>query len=161
MFYYFKPLGSASVTSRSKYVLDPSVQSNSSYGQAPNMYTAPCQTFGQQQPTYGTSSFSQPFNPSFNQPVSNQMPIASMGQSSIMNPQPINSFAPGLPPIEVAQPAMQQNIQRNPTPPPGWNDPPALKSHRAVRRIHFILIQCKRNRNVDSIIFHLYKQYGK
>ncbi|XP_055317143.1 protein transport protein Sec31A isoform X2 [Sitodiplosis mosellana] len=110
---------------RSKYVLDPSVQSSSSYGQAPGLYASQNQTFGSQQPSYG-SQFNQPFN----QPVSNPVPIASIGQSSILNPQPINTFAPGLPPIEVAQPAIQQNIQRNPTPPPGWNDPPALKSTR-------------------------------
>lgn len=98
---------------------------------------APSQIFGSQQPSYG-SQFNQPFSQPFNQPVSNQpMPTASVGQSSIMNPQPMNTqFAPpGLPPIEVAQAAIPQNIQRNPTPPPGWNDPPALKSTRLVSRI--------------------------
>lgn len=96
------------------------------------MYAPPSQTFGSQQPSYG-AQYSQPFSQPFNQPLSNPVPIASVGQSSILNPQPINTFAPGLPPIEVAQPALQQNIQRNPTPPPGWNDPPALtKSNRPV-----------------------------
>lgn len=93
------------------------------------MYAPPNQTFGNQQPSYG-SQFNQPFSQPFNQPVSN--PVPNVGQSSILNPQPINTFAPGLPPIEVAQPAIQHNIQRNPTPPPGWNDPPALKSNRQV-----------------------------
>lgn len=132
-FHFFLKLGSAPV-SRSKYILDPSVQSSSSYGQAPGIYAPPNQTFGTQ-PSYGTQ-FNQPFSQPFNQPVSNAVPpIASVGQSSILNPQPINTFAPGLPPIEVAQSAIQQNIQRNPTPPPGWNDPPALKSTRPVSEI--------------------------
>lgn len=133
-------LGSAApVTSRSKYVLDPSVQSSSSYGQSSNMYAPPSQTFGiqpnqtfgaqsnqtfgvQQQPTYGAP---------FNQPLSNQ-PIGNMNQSSILNPPSVSTFAPGLPPIELAQQAIQQPIQKNPTPPPGWNDPPVLKSTRPV-----------------------------
>lgn len=113
--------------------MDPSVQSSASYGQSAGLYAPQPQTFNTQpqsfttqQPTYG-SSFNQPFN----QPVSNSIPLAS-GQSSILSPQPINTFAPGLPPIEVAQQAIPQNIQRNPTPPPGWNDPPALKSSRPV-----------------------------
>lgn len=59
------------------------------------------------------------------------------GQSSILNPQQASTFAPGLPPIEVAQPAIQQNMQRNPTPPPGWNDPPVLKSARPVSKNGF------------------------
>lgn len=103
------------------------------------MYAQPNQTFGSQQPTYGaqqsTYGAQQPtygaqYNQPFNQSVSNSMP--SMNQSSFMNAQPISTLAPGLPPIEMAQPAIQQTIQRNPTPPPGWNDPPALKSNRAV-----------------------------
>lgn len=88
----------------------------------------PHQTFGSQQPAYGA-----PYNQQFNQPVSNPMPIQNVGQSSILNPQPMTAFAPpGLPPIEVAQQAIPQNVQRNPTPPPGWNDPPVLKSSRPV-----------------------------
>lgn len=141
------PIGSAPI-SRSKYVLDPSVQSSSSYGQSASMYAPATQTFGTQphsygsQPqTYGTQPQtygSQPstYGTSYSQPQYNQLVSNSVsgGQPSILNPQPASSFAPGLPPIEVAQPAIQQNIQRNPTPPPGWNDPPALrKSSRPVR----------------------------
>lgn len=116
---------------RSKYVLDPSVQSSSSYGQSANMYAPAPQTFGTQPQSYGTQpqSYGAPYSqPSYNQFVSNPVSTMAGGQPSILNPQPV----PGLPPIEVAQPAIQQNIQRNPTPPPGWNDPPALKSSRPV-----------------------------
>lgn len=95
------------------------------------MYAPLPQTFGSQQPTYGA-----PYNQPFSQPMSNSVPTHT-GQSSILNPQPVNTFAPGIPPIEVAQSALQQQIQRNPTPPPGWNDPPAIKSARAVSKIGF------------------------
>lgn len=97
----------------------------------------------QQQPfTSQPSSYGAPYNQPFNQPVSNAMPMpmSNMGQSSILNPQSTanTQYAPpGLPPIEVAQQAMPQNIQRNPTPPPGWNDPPALKSSRPVSTAKF------------------------
>lgn len=102
------------------------------FGSQPQTFGGQPQTFASQQPTYG-APFSQPFS----QPLSNSAVPTHAGQSSILNPQPINTFAPGLPPIEVAQPAIQQTIQRNPTPPPGWNDPPALKSSRAVSKIGF------------------------
>lgn len=126
--------------SRSKYVLDPSVQSSSSYGQSTSMYAPAPQTFGTQPPqTYGAqpSTYGTPYSqPAYNQLVSNPVSTQAGGQPSILNPQPASAFAPGLPPIEVAQPAIQQNIQRNPTPPPGWNDPPTLrKSSRPVSNI--------------------------
>lgn len=130
LFLFPSMLGSAPV-SRNKYILDPSVQSSSSYGQSAGLYAPQSQSFGSQQPAYG-AQFSQTFNQSFSQPVSNPVPIQSGGQSAILNSQQVNAFNPGLPPIEVAQQAMSQNIQRNPTPPPGWNDPPVLKSARAV-----------------------------
>lgn len=80
---------------------------------------------GIQQPTYGNVP-----TQSFNNNHFNTQAYAN--QPSIMNPPPMQTFAPGIPGIEVAQQALQQNIQRNPTPPPGWNDPPALKSSRTV-----------------------------
>lgn len=112
------------------------------------MYAPPSQTFGTQPQTFGTQP--QPYGaqpstygttysqPTYNQLVSNPVSTSlAGGQPSILNPQPASTFAPGLPPIEVAQPAIQQNIQRNPTPPPGWNDPPALrKSSRPVSNTH-------------------------
>lgn len=135
--HFHQILGSAPI-SRTKYVLDPSVQSSSSYGQS---YAPTPQTFGQQPQTFGVqpqtfgsqpSTYGTPFSQPFNQSVPQPMPTLP-GQSTIMNPtQQPTTFTPGLPPIEVAQPAIQQNIQRNPTPPPGWNDPPVLKSARPV-----------------------------
>lgn len=125
---------------RSKYVLDPSVQSSSAYGQS---YAPAAQTFGQPQ-TFGaqsqhsfgaqTSTYGAPYSQSISNPVS----TFAGGQSSILNPPQASTFAPGLPPIEVAQPAIQQQMQRNPTPPPGWNDPPVLKSSRPVSKHEFI-----------------------
>lgn len=124
----------APVTSRSKYVLDPSVQSTPGYGQT-NSYSNPMPPAS----FYGSQSYGQPQPaavPSYNQ--FNNAPFAgnafnNQAGSSIYNPPPLSALSPSLPPIELAQPAIsQQPIQRNPTPPPGWNDPPALKSARPV-----------------------------
>lgn len=143
----------AAPISRSKYILDPSVQSSGAgggYGHQPNVNSFASNTpfnsqpYGNAAPTYGqqqfnTAPFTSPASNSFNsQPNAlNQMPStfnpAPLGQPSILNPPALNSFVPGVPPIELAQQALpQQNTQRNPTPPPGWNDPPALKSTRTV-----------------------------
>lgn len=140
--YYRLFLGAA--PSRNKYILDPSVQSGSAYGQTSNLYTpqAPNNTSFNPQ-SFGTQNFNQYVPQPFNQPAPtqpqasslnpfttfNNAPTATAAQPSILNPPPLNNFVPGVPPIEVAQPALQQ---RNPTPPCGWNDPPALKSTRKV-----------------------------
>lgn len=119
-------------SARGKYILDPSVQSSSSYGQSSYGPPQP-QTFGAQPSAYGNvvPNNSQQYN-QFNTQPFNQAPSIPMAQPSILNPPAANTFATGLPPIETAQPAMQYDIQRNPTPPPGWNDPPVLKSSRPV-----------------------------
>lgn len=163
---------------RSKYILDPSVQSSAAFGQSyvpppqpqsfgaqpqtfgtqPQSFGGQQQTFGAQPQTFGTqpnaygnplpppNNHQQPFNQFNNQPFnpapipSNPIPIATpSGPSSIMNPiQQIGAF---VPPIEVAQAAMpQQQMQRNPTPPPGWNDPPVLKSRAVSCITHFAYI---------------------
>lgn len=121
-------IGSAP-TGRSKYILDPSVQSSSAYGQTSNLY-APnqSQTIGAPQPSYGNAPTNnlQSYNNQFNPQPFNAAPIA---QPAIMNPTPTNAFAPaGLPPIEIAQQAMPPASFA-----PGWNDPPALTSKRPVR----------------------------
>lgn len=162
--------GSAPI-SRSKYIVDPSVQSSGSSGYG---YQPPINTFGSNtqfnsQPygnastTYGqqfnTAPFSSPANNSFNsQPNAlNQMPSTfnstPFAQPSILNPPALNSFVSGVPPIELAQQAMpQQNTQRNPTPPPGWNDPPAVKSNRPVS--HFCTFTFERvRRNIVLVTF--------
>lgn len=142
---------------RSKYILDPSVKSSSAFGQSyvpppqpqtfgaqpqafggqPQVYGGQPQAFGGQPNTYGsalppTGNHPQSFNQFNTQPFNPAaIPVAApSGPPSVLNPTPVGAFVPtGLPPIELAQPAIsQQPMQRNPTPPPGWNDPPALKS---------------------------------
>lgn len=97
-----------------KYLLDPSVQSGQSYGQS-NMYTPPMNT-----------NFGNNFGPA---PVTNFAPINPPNQPNQFTPfvpaPTNNNFMSGVPPIEMAQQAMSQ---KNPTPPPGWNDPPPLKT---------------------------------
>lgn len=124
--------------SRSKYVLDPSV--------------APAGPMGGYGNTYNPAPVPQPSVPNtFNTTPFNPNPIAASA-SSVMQPTfnhtaySNNSYMPGIPPIETAQavvpPPPMQSIQRNPTPPPGWNDPPALRSTRQVRFfIYFYLIK--------------------
>lgn len=124
----------SSSTTRSKYVLDPSVQSSSAYGSTWAPPPLQPNTLINSQPignNYNSNQFQQ-FTPAptnaFNSQPFNTNPIGA--QPSVLNPPALNSFAPNVPPLEVAQPALQH--QRNPTPPPGWNDPPALKSTRQV-----------------------------
>lgn len=134
-------------SARSKYILDPSVQSGSAYGQSANMYTpSPASTFNNQ--AYGTTVPANNYNQFTPQPFAsagtqfNQTPFQPYSQTSapLTGPPSIlspslqnNNLLSGVPPIELAQQAMPQHIQRNPTPPPGWNDPPPLtKSARPV-----------------------------
>uniref|UniRef100_A0A7G3B7H4 Protein transport protein Sec31A n=1 Tax=Lutzomyia longipalpis TaxID=7200 RepID=A0A7G3B7H4_LUTLO len=129
--------------SRSKYLLDPSVQSGvPSYGQA---YTTPGGfasqitsppggqfggQFGAPQPSFSQpqSNFSQPQNfsqfPSF-APSAAAVPFAP--QTQMYTPDTPGSI-PAPPQAQVPPPPTA--VQKNSTPPPGWNDPPALKSNR-------------------------------
>lgn len=103
-------------TSRSKYLLDPSVQSGPSYGQT-NMYTPQMNT--------NFNNFGQPQLSNFNTAPIN--PVQA-NQFTPFVPTPItNNYMSGVPQIELAQQALPQ---KNPTPPPGWNDPPPLKTNR-------------------------------
>ncbi|XP_075169398.1 COPII coat complex component secretory 31 isoform X2 [Haematobia irritans] len=115
------------LTSRSKYVLDPSVAPSGPMGYG-NTYQPP------PAPMQAPSAFNTtPFNsapqaaPSIMQPSFSTTPFSN------------NAFMPGVGPIEtvatVQPPPPMQNIQRNPTPPPGWNDPPALKSSRPTKKV--------------------------
>uniref|UniRef100_A0A182Y5Z2 Protein transport protein Sec31A n=1 Tax=Anopheles stephensi TaxID=30069 RepID=A0A182Y5Z2_ANOST len=136
---------------RAKYVLDPSVQSGSNYGQQSSNFYNPMGY--QQQPQ-------QPTAPIVNQPPQQPMsnfynPANAPGQTTNFKPftpAPLvqaSPYMPGIAPLDVTQQQQQQqqqpgmgyppppsqagappmaNVQRNPTPPPGWNDPPALKS---------------------------------
>lgn len=127
----------ATPLSRAKYVLDPSVTSGPSYGQTPaNMYN----------PNAYQPSAAQQFN---TQPISQQPPASLYNPSQPaqktnnfkpFTPAPlvqpgVSPYIPGVSPLDVSAPPAaavppppMANIQRNPTPPPGWNDPPALKS---------------------------------
>lgn len=138
---------------KSKYVLDPSVASNNPYGQ--NVAPAPMSSpYGQNASQYGQPIAQQPaptqFNPTnFNTNPLN-VPAPAPYQAPMMGqPQPpqqfapnvpMNNFLPGIPPIETTPLAPPpQQFSRNPTPPPGWNDPPALMSSRAQVSLDFIL----------------------
>ncbi len=124
--------GSAPST-RNKYLLDPSVQSGPTYGQS-NMYApqmnsnfnsfgqAPVSNFN----TAPVSNFNSAPGSNFNAAPIN--PPNQMNQFTPFVPASTNNFVSGVPPIELAQQALPQ--QRNPTPPPGWNDPPPLKTNR-------------------------------
>ncbi|KMY92359.1 protein transport protein Sec31A isoform X2 [Drosophila simulans] len=133
--------GGSGLSGRSKYVLDPSVAApTSSYGMPYNPVPAPVPSAvpfgggGVPGPAPQPASV-----PTYNSNAFNTNPIAA---AQPYNPSPFmpaqqNQFVPGVNPIETMQPPAAppviQNVQRNPTPPPGWNDPPALKSSRAPK----------------------------
>lgn len=134
----------ATPLSRAKYVLDPSVTSGPSYGQTPaNMYNpnayqpTPTQQFNQ----FNTQPISQQppaslYNPS--QPPQQTNNFKPFTPAPLVQPGGMSPYIPGVSPLDVsapvptaasaAPPPPMANIQKNPTPPPGWNDPPALKS---------------------------------
>ncbi|KAL7738316.1 hypothetical protein ACLKA6_006644 [Drosophila palustris] len=131
--------GGSSLHSRSKYVLDPSVAApTTSYGMPYNPVPAPAAVPfpGAVAPVSQAASVPQTYSSN----AFNTNPLSSAQQ---FNPTPFigtsqNNYMPGVAPIEtmpVAAPqaSLVQNMQRNPTPPPGWNDPPALKSSRVPK----------------------------
>jgi protein transport protein SEC31 len=128
-----------------KRLLDPSVSSNvhgqTSYGQMPAV--APYNPNA-----FNTNAVQQPFN---SQPM-NSMPIQqqpammydqySQNQMSYAYPSNQGQMNGSLGP-----PPIPQNVQRNPTPPPGWNDPPEFKTSRAAVSVHF----CSKNSNEQQV----------
>ncbi|XP_052843381.1 protein transport protein Sec31A isoform X2 [Drosophila gunungcola] len=133
--------GGSGLSGRSKYVLDPSVAApTSSYGMPYNPVPAPVPSAVPFSGGGVPGPVPQPANvPTFNSNAFNTNPIAPAqpyNPSQFMG-APQNQFLPGVNPIETmppqAVPPVIQNVQRNPTPPPGWNDPPALKSSRAPK----------------------------
>ncbi|EDV98408.1 protein transport protein Sec31A [Drosophila grimshawi] len=128
------PTAGSGLHSRSKYVLDPSVAApTSAYGMAYNPMPVPAAVpfAGAVAPIAQPASVPQSYNTSaFNtNPITTAQPY---------NPTPFigapqSNYMPGIAPIEAAPSPLVQNIQRNPTPPPGWNDPPALKSSRVPK----------------------------
>ena len=123
-----------------KRLLDPSVQSGPSYGQVPAV-----STMFSGAPAFNTNPIQQ---------------VASPYAPQVMNPiNPINQMNPGVNPImqqptmgwdqqnygfqngsnmngTLAPPPTQQQMLRNPTPPPGWNDPPEFKAKSQVSSIY-------------------------
>ncbi|KAH8233407.1 hypothetical protein KR026_007815 [Drosophila bipectinata] len=134
--------GGSGLHARSKYVLDPSVAApTSSYGMPYNPVPAPVPSAVPfpGAPAPGPTVPQPSAVPTYNSNAFNPNPLAP---AQPYNPSPFmggqqNSFLPGVNPIETlppqAAPPVIQNVQRNPTPPPGWNDPPALKSSRAPK----------------------------
>ncbi|XP_073848792.1 COPII coat complex component secretory 31 isoform X2 [Musca autumnalis] len=115
--------GGGGLISRAKYVLDPSVAPAGPMGGYGNTYQPPAPVAPMQAPaSFNTTPFNAAPAPQIMQPTFNSSPFTN------------NTYMPGAGPIETANAAVppppMQNIQRNPTPPPGWNDPPALKSSR-------------------------------
>ncbi|XP_061393011.1 protein transport protein Sec31A [Musca vetustissima] len=121
--------------SRAKYVLDPSVAPAGPVGGYGNTYQPPAPVLqpAVAAPMQAPTSFNTtPFNaaapaPQIMQPTFNSAPFSN------------NAYMPGAGgPMDSASAAVppppMQNIQRNPTPPPGWNDPPALKSSRPPKK---------------------------
>lgn len=117
---------SGPLTSR-KYLLDPSVQSGSPYGHNTGMYGG-----AQSVPSY-TQGPMPPAPSNFNTNPIQTQPMMDGSQYSSFNTAPMQQM-PGqlMPPVEMGQPALI-NHQKNPTPPPGWNDPPPLASRMAPR----------------------------
>ncbi|XP_070494384.1 protein transport protein Sec31A isoform X2 [Chironomus tepperi] len=124
-----RPASVSSVSSQSnttsgppkpKRLLDPSVQSNAGYGQMPP--SAPYNP----NPQFNTN----PIQPAFNTQPINQMPLqtqpqmmSSWDQQNVYGYQNNNNAMNG----NLAPPPMPQQALKNPTPPPGWNDPPEFK----------------------------------
>ncbi|XP_030387953.1 protein transport protein Sec31A isoform X2 [Scaptodrosophila lebanonensis] len=129
---------------RSKYVLDPSVAAPTSaygvpYNPVPVPAPAPAPFTGAPVPIQQPGSV--PTN--YNSNAFNTNPLASVqpyGQVTYMDAGSRGGYVPGMAPVDTmpaanapAQTPIIQNIQRNPTPPPGWNDPPTLKSSRVPK----------------------------
>ena len=120
--------------SRSKYLLDPSVQSGPSYGQP-----APNTMFGGNQGNYNNSMpQAQQFGaPITTQPMNPLMPMQPQTfepqQQMNFNQQPFGfqNNMQSAPPASLPPPPNVQQLQKNPTPPPGWNDPPEMSSRKS------------------------------
>lgn len=133
-------VGSASQTAslpKPKRLLDPSVQSGPSYGQiqaAPVMFS-------------GAPAFNS--NPTPNYAAQPMMPVNPINQMNPIMQQPTmawdqqnygyqngNNMNGTLPP-----PPSSQQILKNPTPPPGWNDPPEFKPKSQVSSIDHPIVR--------------------
>lgn len=129
---------SGPLTSRAKYVIDPSVRSGPSYGQTgtSNFYggTLPANDYA------STGSMNSPFagpippTPQYNQ--FNANPTGSVNQFQPFSPATplLGSSMQAPPPVEMNQSSMI-HPQKNPTPPPGWNDPPPMTGRKSRNQV--------------------------
>ncbi|KAL7047018.1 hypothetical protein ACKWTF_002766 [Chironomus riparius] len=111
-----------------KRLLDPSVQSNAGYGQIPP--SAPYNP----NPHFNNN----PIQPAFNTQPINTMPLqtqpqmmSSWDQQNVYGYQNTNNNAMNG---NLAPPPMPQHAIKNPTPPPGWNDPPEFKPKSQLKK---------------------------
>lgn len=133
-------------TTRSKYVRDPSVQPGpTGYGTTSNMYTPQTPFANNNTNAYPTQPQPGGFAPlvpaapaQFN---NNQMQAANNFVPFTPGQQQGGDYLAGVPPIEMATPALAP--QRNRTPPPGWNDPPALKTNARKPVSTILLFVCQ------------------
>lgn len=119
-----------------KRLLDPSVQSGPSYGQLPATNFAPQPTAFNTNPipsnNFNSNPMqSMPFTPAPMNPMQ-QQPNVMQPQWSNQNQgydyQNNNGMNGSVPP-----PPTSSQIMKNPTPPPGWNDPPEFKPRAQVK----------------------------
>lgn len=136
----------AAAAAKPKRPLDPSVQSGPTYGQLPPT-AAP---FSPQQPS-GFSTNPIQSNPYNTNPMMSSMPFA---QAAPMQPQSMwpnqnqdydyqngNSGAGNMMNGSSFQQPPPPPAGLNPTPPPGWNDPPEFKARSQVRKNFMFTIE--------------------
>lgn len=118
--------GAASLP-KPKRLLDPSVQSGPNYGQ-PMQPTSTL--YGQQpQPSFNTNPISTGFQPFAPQPMQPSMGWDQQQQQQ----QNFGGYQNnGMNGNSTLPPPPQAQMLRNPTPPPGWNDPPEFKPKSQV-----------------------------
>jgi hypothetical protein len=143
---------------KAKRLLDPSVSNNvAGYGQIPaaaSPYNPNLAFNANNNPTFNASPMQPTFNANPIQPAAfNTNPISAMplqpSQTNAWDQPPqqqqqsmyggysnLNGSSSFMPP-----PTMPTNVQKNPTPPPGWNDPPEFKQRAQVCNFISIKIQ--------------------
>ncbi|XP_033185033.2 COPII coat complex component secretory 31 [Bombus vancouverensis nearcticus] len=157
---------SAGPPARSKYIIDPSVKSTSTYGQT----GFPQQTSSYQQippvSGYSSSNMYQPEVPMPTNTYSGQSLVSNVKETGTFKPVQLNVLSPlqnppqnqmyeptRMQPIQQTQmygsenqpPMDRSNIYQAPVQPAGWNDPPAAKPSR---------IQSKQDYQPQNPILH-------
>lgn len=123
-----------------KRLLDPSVSSNSiGYGQVPSAMPFNANPVAFNQPSFNT-------NPIQTQPMMAGWEQTSAAPNYGYQPTNMMNINGNLPPPQSSQP-----MQRNPTPPPGWNDPPEFKQS-SKPQVSFFNYQFYAASSIKSII---------